>query len=109
MSAFVAQFALLDVFYSPAKHFGRLKWLTYGGSESDPVEIPADERQLVLANLFTAVYYATQRARVLCGRPFADDNNQPNFKCKTFSFISILLYFFQMFSLEPYLPASTAY
>ena len=84
VSAFVAQFALLDVFIHPNKHFGRLKWLTYGGDESDPIEIPADGRHLVLANLFASVYYATQRARVLCGRPFQDHPNPPDYKCKTF-------------------------
>jgi len=82
VSAFVAQFALLDVFIHPNKHFGRLKWLTYGGEESSkpPVEIPADARHLVLANLFSSVYYATQRARVLCGRPFEGHPNPPDFK-----------------------------
>ena len=82
MSAFVAQFALLDVFIHPNKHFGRLQWLTYGGEESHQVDIPADARQLVLANLFSSVYYATQRARVLCGRPFEGHPNPPDYKCE---------------------------
>ena len=70
VAAFIAQFSLLDIFTQKSKHLGRLRWLTYGGDEGNPVEIPVDERSLVLSNLFTAIYYATQRARVVSGQPW---------------------------------------
>ena len=76
----MAQFALLDIFTSETKHFGRLKWLVTGGQETEGVELPACERGLILANLFTTAYYATMRARVLCGRPWAEDERPPLFK-----------------------------
>ena len=80
MDAFVAQFALLDIFTSEQKHFGRLKWLVNGGTEESPVELPASERSIILSNLFSSVYYATMRARVICGRPWKDQAKQPVFK-----------------------------
>ena len=80
MAAFIAQFSLLDIFTQKSKHLGRLRWLTYGGDEGNPVEIPVDERSLVLSNLFTAIYYATQRARVVSGQPW--DGERLLFKSK---------------------------
>ena len=82
----MAQFALLDVFTQKTKHFGRLHWLTEGGSEDNPVHIPADERSLILGNLFTAVYHATQRARVVSGLPWENDEFT-NYKCNTSCYI----------------------
>ena len=70
MDAFVAQFALLDIFTCESKHFGRLKWLVSGGTETSPVELPASERSLILGNLFASVYYAAMRARFVCGQPW---------------------------------------
>ena len=80
VDAFVAQFALLDIFTSETKHFGRLKWLVTGGTETSPVELPACERSIILSNLFSSVYYATMRARVVCGQPWENDDRPPVFK-----------------------------
>ncbi|CAG5094525.1 Oidioi.mRNA.OKI2018_I69.XSR.g13636.t1.cds [Oikopleura dioica] len=80
VDAFVAQFALLDLFTSPDKHFRRLKWLFGGGEETCPVELPACERSITLANLFAAVYYAVMRCQVVTGLPFQDGNGKPCLK-----------------------------
>lgn len=80
LDAFVAQFSLLDIFTSQNKHFGRLYWLVTGGKEESPVELPASERALILANLFSSVYYASLRAQVICGLPWKDDDRVPTFK-----------------------------
>ena len=93
VAAFIAQFSLLDIFTQKSKHLGRLRWLTYGGDEGNPVEIPVDERSLVLSNLFTAIYYATQRARVVSGQPWDGERllfkSKSIFKGRTFSSITL--------------------
>ena len=70
-----------------------MRWLTYGGDEGNPVEIPVDERSLVLSNLFTAIYYATQRARVVSGQPWDGERllfkSKSIFKGRTFSSITL--------------------
>lgn len=80
VDAFVAQFALLDLFTSPDKHFRRLKWLFGGGEETCPVELPACERSITLANLFAAIYYAIMRCQVVTGLPFQEGNGKPCLK-----------------------------
>ena len=110
VDAFIAQFALLDIFTSEKKHFGRLKWLLTGGEENSPVELPACKRSLVLSNLFCSVYYASMRARVVCGKPWGGDDRPPLYKgYPIYRKFHIVMFAFQTFFLAPFLLVVTAF